>query len=269
LAILNADKKGTIIDEEKILIIQGIINTSLKMMEKTMTEKSAKKRAKRRSGSHNQSKTDMAHNNILFDLLIGKQHLPARPRDFRLNLADKEKNIGRAELSDILSSIVKISMLENKRNNYPYPRGRPKLYLSDELRGRKDSYYESSKIKVIIDEILNDPEAIKAIDNALIGSDIFYNYLKYSFETALYQMKENEQAFLNSFKPMIRKYGLSYKKKDELDESWIYVKDLTEDKLKALAGAYSRNMIAQFKKDGKNIFYTIAGLLYFGDAYKS
>jgi hypothetical protein len=51
-------------------------------------------------------------------------------------------------------------------------------------------------------------------------------------EVYLYQMKEDEHAFLNTMKPATRKYGLGYKKLEELDSSYIFAKDLTRDWLK-------------------------------------
>jgi hypothetical protein len=165
-----------------------------------------------------------------------------------------------------------MNLLNRKRDDFPFPRGRPKSksngYTAEERRGGP-SYYEPSKIKEIIDKILKDPQAIKEIDNALIGTEIYYKFIKYSFETALYQIKENEDAFLNSYKPAIRKYGLADKNKEEQNESWIYARDLTENKIKALSERYAHSAIAQFRNEGKNIIYAIAGLLYFRGAYDS
>jgi uncharacterized FlgJ-related protein len=104
----------------------------------------------------------------------------------------------------------------------------------------------------------------------LIRAEITYKFLKYSFEAGLYQSKENEKAFLNTYKPEIMKYGLTYKKKDELNESWLYVKDLSKEKLKSLAKTHARNLIQQFKGDGKNVLYVVAGLIiYLNKAYES
>jgi hypothetical protein len=267
---LSADKKTTFTDEEKKLLLHEIINICLKMMVKIITEKSPKKRARKWSGTHSQSKMAITRDSILFNLLTDKQRLPARPRDFRLRLADEEKNIKRWDLHESLTSYVRMILLNHKRADFPFPRGRPKSndYTAEERRGGP-SYYEPSKVKETIDEILKDPQAIKEIDNALIGTEIFYKFIKYSFETALYQIKENEDAFFNSYKPAIRKYGLAYKNKEEINESWIYARDLTENKIKALSEQYAYRAIAQFRNEEKNIIYTIAGLFYFCDAYDS
>jgi hypothetical protein len=268
---LSADKKTAITDEEKRLLIHEIIDTCQKMMEKIITEKSPKKRARKWSQTHSQSKMSITRDSILFNLLTDEQPLPARPRDFRLLLTEEEKNIKRWDLTEILTSYVRMNLLNPKRDDFPFPKGRPKSdsRISEERRGGP-SYYEPSKIKEVIDEILKDPQAIKEINNALIGIEIFYKFIKYSFETALYQIKENEDAFLNSYKPAIQKYGLAYKNKEEQNESWIYARDLTENKIKDLSEKYAHSTIAQFKNEGKNIiYYTIAGLLYFRNAYDS
>jgi hypothetical protein len=267
---LSTDKKTTITDEEKRFLIHEIINACLKMMEKIITEKSPKKRARKWSGTNEQSKMAITRGSILFNLLTDKQPLPARPRDFRLQLADEEKNIKRWDMTEILTSYVRMNLLDPKRDDFPFPKGRPKSdsRIAEERRGGP-SYYEPSKIKEIIDEILKDPQAIKEIDNGLIGTEIFYKFIKYSFETALYQIKENEDAFLNSYKPAIRKYGLVYKNKEKQNESWIYARDLTENKIKDLSEQYAHSAIAQFRNEGKNVIYTIARLLYFRDVYDS
>jgi hypothetical protein len=267
LAILNIDGANSVTDEDKKLVTKGIIDTTLKMMENIVTQRSSKKRAKTWCGNHNQSTNARTYNTILFQLLVREQHLPARPRDFRLKLADSERNIGRAELSDNLAKFVRINLLERNEKAFPFSRGRPKFesHLSDERRGRR-SYYKLSKIKEIIDDVLKDFNVVKSIDNALITSNILYKFLKYSFETALYQIKENPNAFRNSYEPAIKKYGIQ---NSSNDGSLILIKDLSEDKLKSLARMYAKNTIENFKKDEKNILYTLSALLYYSKSYES
>ena len=262
----------TISDEEKALLVQGIIDSALKLMERIITDKSAKNRAISWSKSHKQSRIAITSDTILFNVFANVQQLPARPRDFRINLSEDEdeKKIGDPELSDVLTSMVfDFCVLENNRDRFPFLKGRRKSYLAEENRGR-NSYYEPSIIKEVIDEVLRDPEAIKTIDDALIGAEITYKFLKYSFEAGLYQSKENEKAFLNTYKPAIMKYGQAYKTKEELNESWLYVKHTSREKLKSLAKAHAHNLIQQFKGDGKNVLYVVAGLIiYLNKAYES
>jgi hypothetical protein len=266
LAILNIDAAKGLTDEDKRLVTKAIIDTTLKMMENILTQKSSKNRAKVWCGKHNQSKTARTYNTILFNLLNEEQSLPAHPRDFRLTLSENERNIGRAELSDNLAKLLKIYLLERNEKAFQFRRGRPKMEsnLSDERRGRR-SNFKRSRIREIIDEVLKDSKVVKSIDSGLITNDILYKFLKYSFETAFYQIQESEDAFFNSYKPAIKKYGIQ---KSNKDDSWILIKDLPENKLKRLAGMYARNTI-QNRKDEKSIIYTIAGLLYYGKAYES
>jgi len=253
-------------DDDKTLVTKGIIDTALKMMERIITQKSSKNRAKSWSGKHNQSKNARTYNTLLFNLLNKDQRLPARPRDFRLKLSDNERNIGRAELSDKLAKLVDIYLLKRNEKAFQFPRGRPKpeSSLSDERRGRL-SNYKRSRIREIIDEVVQDSNIVKSIDDALVTSNILYKFLKYSFETAFYQIKENPNAFVSSYNPAIKKYGIQ---ESNNDDSWILIKDLPEDKLKRLAGSYATNTIQNFKKEEKSILYTIAGLLYYGKAYE-
>ena len=73
------------------------------MMERIITTKSPKNRARDWRRPHEQSKTGITRSTVLFNILTNTQKLPARPRDFRINLAEEEKSIGDSELSDILA----------------------------------------------------------------------------------------------------------------------------------------------------------------------
>ena len=263
----------TISEEEKASVVQGIIQCTFKMMERIIGTKSPKNCARDICRSHKQSKTEITRNTILHNILTNTQRLPARPRDFRISLAEQEKDIAESELSDILSSLVHKHLLDPKRDNFPFPRGRPKSDtetsgLAKERRGAF-SYYTSSQIKEIIDGILKDSKSRQSIDNAILKSEIFYRFLKYSFEVYLYQMKEDEKAFLNTMRPAIMKYGLGHKRLEELDSSYIFAKDLTPDKIKRLARGYAIGTMNKFQQDGKNILYTVAGLFTLLNAYSS
>ncbi|MGB8035412.1 MAG: hypothetical protein WCF03_16490 [Nitrososphaeraceae archaeon] len=80
-------------------------------------------------------------------------------------------------------------------------------------------------------------------------------------------MKENERAFLNTMKAPISKYGLSYKKLEELDRSDIFVKDLTPDEIKRQAKGLAIVTVREFQEDGKNILYVVSGLFSLLDVY--
>jgi hypothetical protein len=237
-------------------------------MERTITAKSPKKRARVILNPHQQSKKVIAKNTILFNLLTNNQQLPAQPRDFRASLAGEEKDLGGPELSDILSLMVKQYLLDPFRNDLTHARGRPKsdADIVDERRGRP-SHYDQSELKLIVDELLTDTELVKKIDSEVINSETFYRFLKYAFETLLYQMKENEKAFLNTMRGPIMKYGLKDKK--ELDSSDILVRDLTPDKIKMLSKGYAIYTKQQFQRDGKNVLYTVAFLFFMLDIYGS
>ena len=138
--------------------------------------------------------------------------------------------------------------------------------MDDERRGRL-SYYEQSKIKQITNEVLKDPESVSKIDNAILKSEMFYRFLKYSFESHFYQMKENEKAFLNTMRAPIMKYGL--KQKEELGSSVIFARDLTPEIIKRLSKGYALNTMKTFQKDGKNILYTTAAIFFLLNIYSS
>lgn len=269
----NTHTRISINEQEKQALVQGIIESSYKMMERIITRQSAKNRALSLCKTHMQSKTAITRDTILFNNLTKTQRLPARPRDFRINLAEKQKDILDSELSDILASLVHNCLLEPKRDNFPFSRGKPKSDvetsgIAKEWRGAL-SYYTYPQIRQIIDEILSDSKPIESIDNTILNSDIFYRFSKCYFEVYLYQMKANEKAFLNTMSPAIRKYGLRYKSTKELDSADIYAKDLTPNKIKKLAKGYAINTINNLKQDGKNILYTLAALFSILNVYSS
>lgn len=231
-------------------------------MREIMNNLTPNDRAKKWLRKHSQSKTNVARENTLFNVLVGKQKLPALTRHFRSNLDDREKNIGRSELrKDILEFLVNNHFLANRIGMFEErTRGRPLKFLEIETRGRKDSYYDPSIMKEIIKEVLSDSEVIREIDDTLLSSPILYEFIRYLWETALYEAKSNELAFRNSYKPAIKRYGIRLAEKG--NKSYTLVKDLSEDKLKALARAHAGRTIRRFKEYDKSIVYTISGLIH-------
>lgn len=139
---LEARKREITIDEEKRIITRGIVDTSFAMMKEIMNNLTPNNRARKWLGKHSQSKTNVARDTTLFNVLIGKQKPPALPRHFRNNLADKEKNIGRWDLrKDILEPLVNNHILANRIGVFEQrkTKGRRPLKSSEiETRGRKD-----------------------------------------------------------------------------------------------------------------------------------
>ena len=265
----NEQTRITISDEEKALLVQDIIDSIRVFMERTISRKSPKSRARDSSKHHKQSKTHIARKTIIFNILTNTQRLPARPRDFRINLAEEERDILSSELSDILSSMIHQHFLQNKREKFPFSRGKPlsdikKSGIADEPRG-SESVYKLDVVKEAIDEILKDSKSRQTIDNAILKSETFFRFLRYSFEVGYIQLKENENAFLNTMRPPIQKYGLTYKGKP--DSSDILVKYFTPDKIKRQAKGLAIVTVKKFQEDGKDILYTVATMFSLLNAY--
>lgn len=272
------DKAGTqtriaFNEQEKELFVQGIIDSACKMMERIITSKSAKKRGISRCKPHQQSKTQICRDSIFFNILTKTQQLPARPRDFRINLAEEQKDLEYSELSDILAWSVHNYFLEPKRDRFPFRRGRPNSDekisgMAKERRGAL-SYYTHSQIRSIVDEILKDPKSRELIERTILNSEKFRNFAKYNYEAYLYQMKENEQAFRNTMSPAFRKYGLRDKSREELDSLDTYAKDLTPDKIERLAKGWAIKTVNKLQQDEGNILYTVAAVFYIFKVYSS
>jgi hypothetical protein len=65
----------------------------------------------------------------------------------------------------------------------------------------------------------------------------------------------------------IKKYGIGHKRLEELDEYDIFAKDLTPEKINRLSKRYAINTVNNFKKDGKNFLYVVAGLFSLLNVY--
>lgn len=247
-------------DEEKPKIINGIIESCNELMGKIITSKSPKKRARALLKPYKQSQRTITRDTIFFNIISGEQELPAEPKDFRDNLNEEEKNIGRSELSDILSFMEDEGILINKKDKLSSRRGRPTVEDRDKLRGSY-SRYEPSLKKQLIEEILHDLEMVKALDNAIIGSELFYRFLKYTFVVNFYQLRDNEKAFLKGIQPAIKKYGIREVSTDETG-NYVSLRDLNDDELKKLAQKYATYYMKNVNQGDKTFVYSVAIMYY-------
>lgn len=247
--------------EQKSAIADGIIWGTLTIMKRTMEREKPKQRAAHDSNRFGQSKMAITNNTISINILTNDQKLPARPRDFRSKLANEEKDIQNPELSDVLASVRRMLLIEESEKSlksFSNPRGRPGFSSdpTNETRGRK-SYYDTSRVKQIIDQVLDDQESFKKIDNAVTRSDIYFEYRKYSIEAALYQMKRDENKFSNTYRPVLKydlkqlSHGNSYINKEDMTDSWIE---------KTAAGLAHDTKPT---KEERRAIYTQGGVMYF------
>jgi hypothetical protein len=260
LASLIDDRSEiTINAEQRSAIADGIIWGTLTIMKHTIERESPMLRAARDSKPFRQSKMAFTNNTISINILTNDQKLPARPRDFKSGLASEEKKIKNPELSDVLASVCRRLILKHSEKSFSSPRGRPisSFDPSNETRGRK-SYYEVSRIKQIIEQVLNDHESFKKVDNAITGSDIYFKHKKYSIEVGLHQMKRYEKEFLNTYKPVFKKYGLN-----GTHPGGVYInkEDITDDWIEKNATRLARD--AKSTAEEKRAIYTQGGVIYF------
>lgn len=244
-------------EEEKKIIVQGILDTSFSVMRKKINTQTRKSRAKNWSNQHGHSASAQVTKSIFFNILTSKQKLPARQRDFKMNILGVEK-VGPTELTRALSKYVRLLLLKHSKDKFPFGVGRHKPYFSEELRG-KPSYYTESEVKAMIDEVLNDPLVIESLTNSLVSLSLFYEYLKVAFIETLNLLKENEEAFLDIY----AHFGLSRKQlalnKDKTPNSSLRkVGKMTTSDIENLAEQYGIKTIRQFKKtkEMSTVFYT-------------
>jgi hypothetical protein len=188
-------------DEQKDFITKGIIKGTIELMKSTVTSESLQKRSKRFTKPRFQFKNAISKDTIQYNILSEIQILPARPRDFRKNLEEEERNIDKHELSDIFSTPILKNLINRKIEKYPFKRGRPNSDLDEERRGAY-SYFEKTEFLQIIEITLRDSERIKQIDDIVTNHKIYDDFLKYSFGVKKEVKKQNEIAFRNIYKPI-------------------------------------------------------------------
>ena len=188
-------------NEQKDFITNGIIEGTIELMNSTIIRATPQKRAKRFTKSHSQSKNAITKDTIQYNIVKEIQKLPARPKDFRKQLEEEEKNIDKSELSDILSTPILNNLLTRKNDKYPFSRGKPNSDLAEERRG-SPSYYEKSDILQIINIILEDSERLKKIDDIVTNDKVYQKFVKYAHEVKKEEKGQDEIAFKNSYKPI-------------------------------------------------------------------
>jgi hypothetical protein len=257
--LIDNQSKIPINAEQKSAISAGIIWGTLTIMEQTITRESVKRCAIRDSKRSRQSETAMADNTISINILTNDQKLPARPRDFKARLANEERNIGNPELSDVLSSLCRRLIIKHSEKNFSNPRGRPFFDSNPiiETRGRK-SYYDESNVKQIIDHVLSEQEYFKKVDDAITSSDIYFKHRKYSIEVSLHQMKRYGKKFLNTYRPVFKRYGLEAR---EPSSAQINKEDLTDELIEKIATGLARD--TRSTEEEKRAIYTQGGVIYF------
>ena len=253
-------------DKNKELIVQAIIEYTIKFMADCVDRETSTKRANGFTKPHNQSKIAIAKDTIQYNILIKKQVLPARPRDFRLKLANEEKNIGMAEMTDILSSTPFLgNILEKQNGKFPFSRGRPNSNsnLAKERRG-KPTYGTESDIQKIFDSIIKDSKILGQIDDIVTNHEIFPKFLNYSFQVYFKEMKEDETAFRNSYKAIIMNHKLQHLEKNKTpNNQWILAKDMNKNKIKELSQKYARKYKNKLGRQQLNAIYMTGLLMYF------
>jgi hypothetical protein len=123
----------------------------------------------------------------------------------------------------------------------------------------------ASKIKAAISSLLlcfkalylSDEQLFKKIDNAVTTSDIYSKHKQFSIEACLHEMKQ-PQAFLNTYKPFIKKYGLS---EGDSIKSAIDTKGITNGIIKDTAIDIAHDV--KSAENIRKVIYRLGGRIYF------
>jgi hypothetical protein len=248
-------KEKVLNDENKSSLIQIILDECKDLINR-LKSKSTEQVADNFCSAQNQSKERRARSAVLFNLMTGSQILPARPRDFRANFPEDLQDIRRSQLSEVLYSPVRMNLIDNKRDNFPFKRGRPNddnQSLAEERRGRF-SHFTESEFHQTVERLLEHPSDFEEIKTKLREMDEYYEFLVYSFEVNQLQFLTNKEAFMKSQRPAIMKYGI---------QDISNIKNMELDQIHSWAEEQAKKEMANPSKDGiKILIKTAATLAY-------
>lgn len=128
----------------------------------------------------------------------------------------------------------------------------------------RSSYYEPSEVKKIVDRVLADETLVRRLTDRLIQSGVLHKLIKYENSVLLHQAKMQEQSIFNTY----RAAGLSEARTKLNSQSMkgsrqIFVRDLTDEMIEALADAYARAEITRYETDPNMVLYRLVAILMF------
>jgi hypothetical protein len=252
------------VEDDGDKIVSAIVDAAAKLIERKTTEKSPKQFAKLQAGSHAQSTTSRVYDSVLHNTLSDRQQFPARPREFRRQLQDPLQKIGSPELSDVLASLASTGLLIHKCERFPIPRGAQgkNSYLAEETRGVRSSYYEPSAVKKMVDRVLADETMLNKLTGRLIQSDLLYKLIRYANCVLLHQARLRKQSVFNTYATAGLSEARTRLNAEGVSQSrLILVRDLTDQKIEALADAYAEQEIQRYETDPHMVLYRLVAIL--------
>ncbi|HXX98425.1 MAG TPA: hypothetical protein VEL11_15060 [Candidatus Bathyarchaeia archaeon] len=182
-------------------VIERTVNTVSGILDKIMSEHSAKEYAIMLCKPHRQSTKSIASTFLLFNIVDGNQELPARREHIRERLPGELAEIDKSDISDILQSIVRQGFFRNPKKIVK-ARGRPKGHGSkDDNPGGRPSYYnKSTELRESI-EVLKNQNVLRLINNRLIETGVLQKFLKYRNLVSYYPIRMDENAYWKTLKP--------------------------------------------------------------------
>src|SRR5919107_284434 len=188
--MVNTDKISNL-TEDDILLIGAIVVGFTKMVYRITN---TKPEVNSHSHSHEETK-QLVYTYVLFNLpKILENKSEIRPSDIRKKLPEEWKKIQSSDLTDILKSLVNISVLTkvDKRLIRKHKWGRrPKN--SNEIETGPKSFYQPSKYYHNLRNILDKTDATELIFSLLSHSGVLHKYIKHRNLVSYLIMKENDE----------------------------------------------------------------------------
>jgi hypothetical protein len=235
-------------------VIERTVAVTSEILDKIMSEHSAKERAIMLCKPHRQSTKSIASTSLLFNMVDGNQELPARREHIRERLPGELAEINKSDGSDILQSMVRLHFLKNPKNIVK-TRGRPKgLGFKDSNRGGRPSYYDkSTELKESI-EISKNPDILRSINNRLIETGVLTKFLKYRNLVSYYLMIMDENAYWRTLKPFPF-IGDTLKKRSKSIQLYLdKIRSLSDNELQEEAEKSVKNAL---RRNSENVNFFI------------
>jgi hypothetical protein len=254
--MVNTDKISDLTESDILLI--GTIVVGFTKMVYSITN--TKPEVNSRSHSHEETK-QLVKTFVLFNLSkILENKSEIRPSDIRKKLPEEWKKIQSSDLTDILNSLVDISVLTkvNKDIIRKQRWGRPPKNEDTELETGPKSFYQTSKYYHNLRKILRKTEATELIFSLLSHSGVLHKLVKHRNLVSYLIMKQNdEKKALN----IMMTRNLAPRKKD-FESDFKKVQNMENNELEDIADKDAKSSIQKNMAEDYKDLYIIGGIFF-------
>jgi hypothetical protein len=266
--VTHIDKNQTLRPKDRLLI--GVILVGCTKMISRIIDSNAKKRTQ---ASSNQQIKSLAYSSVLINLpkIVEDANLRKRvkekpifrPADVRKKLPEgKIRNIQSADLTDILKSLVRITLLrEIDKDNIKGKRGR--LPKNNTKYSGSESYYQATDYYYNLKNVLKKRKAINFIYTLLLKSGLLYKYRIYIALYILHIIKNKKYDKDTAWNICKSVFPLTTKEKSDFENYYEDMQRIYDDKqLKKLAERRAMCYIENHREEDYIEIYRLGGYFF-------